>query len=136
MGHTLDLKNRRFVPLKSKLTAAIRVTKKALKGKTSTPKYLAAVAGKLLDLSKSLESLHGIPKTLVRIAANLVSYKKSLMWDAHLTQLWGTSAPRPAELRKFLILALAAMHEPVYVVMSVSPQAPRLHMHMDASKVG
>ena len=85
LGHTLDLKNRRFVPLKSKLTTAIRVTKKALRGKTTTPKYLAAVAGKLLDLTKSLQSLHGIPKTLMRIAANLVSHNKSLMPDAHLT---------------------------------------------------
>ena len=61
LGHTLDLKNRQFVPLKSKLTAAIRVTKKALKGKTTSPKYLAAIAGKLLDLTKSLQLLHGIP---------------------------------------------------------------------------
>ena len=72
----------------------------------------------------------------MRIAAKLVSHNKSLMPDAHLTQLCGTSAPQPAELRKYLILALAAMHKPVYVVMSVSPQAPRLHMHVDASKVG
>ena len=28
------------------------------------------------------------------------------------------------------------MHKPVYVVMSVSRQAPRLHMHVDTSKVG
>ena len=48
LSHNLDLKNRRFVPLKSKLTAAIRETKKALTGKTTTPKYLAVVAGKLL----------------------------------------------------------------------------------------
>ena len=27
------------------------------------------------------------------------------------------------------------MHKPVYVVVSLSPQAPRLHMHVDASKV-
>ena len=86
------------------------MTKKALKGKTTTPKYLAAIAGKLLDLTKSLQSLHGIPKTLMRIAANLVSHNKSLMPDAHLTQLWGTSASRTAELRTYLILALAAIH--------------------------
>ena len=93
LGHTLELKNRRFVPLQSKLTTAIRVTKKALKGKTTSPKYLAAVAGKLLDLTKSLQSLHGIPKTLMRIAAGLVTHNKSLMPNAHLNRLWGTSAP-------------------------------------------
>ena len=84
LGHTLDLKNRQFVPLKSKLTAAIRVTKKALRGKTTTLKYLAAVAGVLLDLTKSLQSLHGIQKTLMWIARNLVTHNKSLMPEAHL----------------------------------------------------
>ena len=87
LGYTLDLKNRRFVPLKSKLTGAIRVTKKALKGKTTTPKYLALVAGKLLDLTKSLQLLHGILKTLMRSAADLVTHNKSGMPDAHLNQL-------------------------------------------------
>ena len=111
------------------------MTKKAFKGKTTTLKYLAAVAEKLLDLTKSLLLLHGILKTLMRIAANLVTHNKSRMPDAHLNRLWGTSAPRPAELRKYLILALAVMHKPVYVVMLVSPQALKLHMHVDASKV-
>ena len=112
------------------------MTEKAPKGRTTAPNYLHAVAGKLLDQTKSLQSLHGIPKTLMRIAAGLVTHNKSLMPHAHLNRLWGTSAPRPAELWKYLILALAAMHKPVYVVMSVSLQAPRLHMHVDASKVG
>ena len=72
----------------------------------------------------------------MRIAASLVSQNKSRMPDAHLSRLWDTSAPQASKLQKYLILALEAMHKPVYVVMSVSPQAPRLHMHVDASKVG
>ena len=104
------------------------MTKKGLKGRMKTPKYRAAVAGKLLDLTKSLQSLHGIPKTLMRIAGKLVTHNKSWIPDANLNQLWGTSAPRHAELLRYLILALAAMHKAVCVVTLVSPQAPRLHM--------
>lgn len=136
LGQSLDLKNRRFIPLPSKLAAALRAAKKALKGNSATPKHLAGVAGKLLDLTKSLQSLHGIPKTLMRIAASLVAHNKTKMPNAHVTRLWGTSAPKPPELRKFLILALDALQNPVHVVMSVCAHAPRLHMHVDASKTG
>ena len=77
------------------------MTKKALRGKTTTRKYLAAVAGNLLDLTKSLQSLHGIPKTLMRIAANLVSHNKALMPDAHLTDCGAPAPPDPPISRRF-----------------------------------
>ena len=69
LGHWMDLEERRIAPERKKLNSATPSIRRALRSKTCMPRWVAAAAGKLLDMAKSVQNLHGLPKILMRLAA-------------------------------------------------------------------
>ena len=62
LGHMLDLRNNKCLPLPEKLEKSIKIIKKQMQGRRYQPRNLAGVAGVLLDMAKSITQLHGIPQ--------------------------------------------------------------------------
>ena len=61
LGHKLDMKSNKCLPLAEKLDKSIKVIKKQMQGRRFQPRNLAGVAGVLMDMSKSITQLHGLP---------------------------------------------------------------------------
>ena len=74
IGHQFNLKQNTIKPIPEKTQNALKLVTHQLKSNVTTPKYLAAVAGTLMDVMKSNVNLQGLPQQIMRCAAQGVNY--------------------------------------------------------------
>lgn len=94
LGHQIDLKKNVLTPQPEKNTQSIKMTKHQLKAHTIVPKHLAALAGNLLDMTKSNAGLHGIPQQLMRAAALAVTQNQKKLPHWCRLKAWGLSTKK------------------------------------------
>ena len=78
LGQLIDLQNNHVAPLEPKRMAAQRATARFLQGHKIPPKFLAKVAGILLDQLKGNPALHSVPQQLMQWAAKLAASNKNM----------------------------------------------------------
>ena len=75
-GVLMNLATKTFHAMPDKIKAARSALQHLLKASTFVPKFLAKVAGQLLDLAKAIQELHGLPKILMRDAGKTVTCQR------------------------------------------------------------
>ena len=133
LGHCFDLKERCIEPERKKLKSAATSIRCTLRSKTCVPRWVAAAAGKLLDMAKSIQNRHPLPKIIMRLATVAVHQNQLTDHHAHLQRAWSRSTPKRPRLRYHLALALAALNSPIPVVASVHQNVGSHKIEVDAS---
>ena len=136
LGHRLDLQAKLFIPVQDKVRQAQTAVKKCLKGKVIVPRFLASAAGKVLDMSKSVANLHGLPKALMRAASLGVAATQKKQPGVTIQKAWSLSITKPEKLKLYLTLTLQALASPIPTVMAAPPHSPHFHCYVDASLKG
>ena len=67
-GQMINLKANMIEPITEKTEHAKQITKKQLQSNVTTPKYVAALAGIIMDCMKSNNNIQGLPQQLMRCA--------------------------------------------------------------------
>ena len=134
VGHIFNLKENTITPIPAKREAAQRMVQHQITSNVYTPRHMAALAGTLLDQTKSNIALLGMPQILMRMAAQGVRYNRSQMWYPNVQKAWSRSCPKPHQMKEFLHQALHALAQPTPRVLRPSNSAHYL-LQMDASKM-
>ena len=117
MGHRVNLAGNRLEPLPEKQRTVSQQAARQAKGNTTTPRHLAALAGSLLDASRSNAALMGLPKILMKAAQVGVNVNRRQLGFWHKQICWGRSLDkdRVPHLRSLLKMVLQCLQNPVPV---------------------
>ena len=118
LGHCFNLKEKLISPLMEKQKVSLAMTKKQLRSQVITPKYLAALAGNLLDANKSNPGLQGLPQQLMKCAAKAVEInRKRLCSNTYKAWHYSVSkqeaSPSQMRLQDLLRMCLYHLQHPV-----------------------
>jgi hypothetical protein len=94
IGHQFNLKQNIIKPIPEKTQNALKLVTHQLKSNMTTPKYLAAVAGTLMDVMKSNVNLQGLPQQIMRCAAQGVNHNSLKLSKWNRLRAWGISTPK------------------------------------------
>ena len=113
LGHQFNLQQNTITPIPSKLQTSIQMLKHQLKSNVFQPRNVAAVAGNLLDATKSNPALLGLPQQLMKEAARGVqaNQHKLGLWDRH--RCWQMSTQKSPKLQELLQQCLTHTLHPV-----------------------
>ena len=116
VGHHINLSTNKLTPLQEKAHQSIQAAKHQLKSQKTTPRYLASLAGNLIDATKSNAGLQGLPQQLMKAAAQAVqvNYKAQGHWDKR--KCWNTSTwkDKIPNLQVILKECLAGLQQPIH----------------------
>ena len=123
-GMNLNLQSRLVTAPPAKIQQWTRIVKKALKGRTAVPRFVAKVAGGLLDLCKGVLNLVGLPKILMHWVGKHVQLRSH--WD---------KAFQKENLQENLLKCLQALQHPI-PQMHLPHTTARFAITSDSSDLG
>lgn len=134
LGHYIDLNRNKIHHTTPKLTQAVKMVKHQLTGKNFQPKNAASLAGTLVDLSKSILNIQGLPQQLMQMAAKGVRQNKP--YCKHYKQAWQYSTSKPPQMQKVLQTTLQELLQPIAKVMRPAAAAQQYTLQTDSSNQG
>ena len=113
VGHLFNLKSGIICHLEAKHQQTLTMVKKQAKASTMVPRYMAMLAGNLLDTCKSNVALEGLPQQLMKETAHAITLaKKRLGPQAPVQQVWSVSSPKSRKCGLVLQAIRMGMEQP------------------------
>ena len=109
LGHMIQLESNKIAPIPEKNNKTIQMIRHQISGNTTTPRWIHALAGHLLDSQKSNERLRGLPQQLMRCTAQALNMivRRQPWWPKQ--KCWAKSVPKPKDLDRILRSCLEAV---------------------------
>ena len=120
VGQMVDLRGNQIHPLAEKLQGAANQAKHQMKGTRFQPKNLAALAGTLIDLTKGVTNLQGLPQRVMQFAGRGAAVNAKRHPQASRQQCWGKTLPKAAGLQRLLQQCLTVLQAPISRVLRPS----------------
>ena len=137
VGHLFNLKSGQLHHLKPKHQQTLKMVKKQAKVTTMVPRYMAMLAGNLLDSCKSNVALEGLAQQLMKETANAVALaKKKLGPQAPVQQICSVSSPKSLKCVSILQAIRMGMDNPCPRVFQRRLGAKTFVLTTDASLQG
>ena len=108
LGHMIDLENNQCKPLQEKCDKNIKMIRRQISGRRFQPRNLAALAGALMDMAKSITQLHGVPQQLIQQAGAGARQNQQMYKLTSMQAIWGRTIQKSMELQDLLQQALQA----------------------------
>ena len=113
MGHLFNLKSGKIHHLEAKHQQTLKMAKKQAKASTMVPRYMAMLAGNLLDACKSNVAVEGLAQQLMKETANAIALAKSKLGPhAQVQQVWSVSSPKSLKCGSVLQAIRMGMDKP------------------------
>ena len=135
LGHMIDLEKNQCKPLQEKCDKNIKMIRKQISGRRFQPRNLAALAGALMDMAKSITQLHGVPQQLMQQAGAGARQNQQMYKLTSMQAICGRTTQKSLELQDLLQQALQACQDPVPKFLRPS-SALHLKLMTDASNKG
>ena len=115
------------------MEATQRAVKASLKGLKIPPRFVAKVAGMLLEQTKCNPCLHGYPKQIMRYAAQMASFPCSKAPNVY--QAWSATQVKSPELQELLTESLNCLNQTIPIIFRATSHL-RYLIYTDASDLG
>ena len=113
VGHLFNLQSGEIHHLEAKHKQTLKMVKKQAKASTMVPRYMAMLAGNLLDTCKSNVALEGLAQQLMRETASAITLAKSRLGpQASIQAVWSLSSPKSLKCGSILQAIRMGMDQP------------------------
>ena len=134
LGQRINLATNTLSPLPNKTQACQRAVRKCLKGHKTPPRFVAKVAGMLLDQAKGNPALHGYPQQLMRLAAQMASFHNNPQ-AKNVYQAWNAPQHKTELTQELLDESLRCLQQTTPKVFRATSNL-RYLLSTDASDLG
>ena len=133
LGQRINLATNAISPTQEKMEATQRAVKASLKGLKIPPRFVAKVAGMLLEQTKCNPCLHGYPQQIMRYAAQMASFPCSKAPNVY--QAWSAPQVKSPELQELLTESLNCLNQTIPRIFRATSHL-RYLIYTDASDLG
>ena len=135
LGQILDLTTNTLSPVPEKREASHRAAKLCLRGRRAPARFVARVAGMLLEQRKSNPALHGYPQQIMRCAAQMAATNLQQGTANNRFKAWNAPTFKSPELQDLLKEASHCLQSPIPRVFRATTNL-RYQLNTDASDLG